>query len=404
MPTKLSALPLMAALLAGIAACDREPPTTAPSVSSAEDGALLTSPGFGLGRPLGFLSADQRRLFDRGRVVFATVFTPETGKGPLFNAASCATCHVSPVVGGVGPQVETHQTAFANGVCDDLEEIGGQVIQDSGTPAFQAALGLSKEPLLLEATGTGHRTTPSVLGFGLLEAVPNAEILRRADPNDLNHDGISGRAAVSPTGEVGRFGRKDNAATLDEFLSGAFIYEMGITNADEPEEQTVHGAPLPAGVDPAPDPEITPQDFNAAVSFVRFLAPPPPRFGFGDRRGRFLFARIGCASCHTPALFTGNNPVRVLSNRVVFAYTDLLLHDMGPDLSDICLAQAEPSEFRTEPLMGLRFKTAYLHDARATSIDQAIQMHGGEATAARNRYLSLSPAERATLVSFLSRL
>jgi CxxC motif-containing protein (DUF1111 family) len=404
MPTRLSALPLMAALLAGIAACDREPPTAAPSVTSTEDAALLSSSNFGLGRPLGFLSADQRRLFDRGRVVFATVFTPETGKGPLFNAASCATCHVSPVVGGVGPQVETHQTAFANGVCDDLEEIGGQVIQDSATPAFQAALGLSKEPLLNEATGTGSRTTPSVLGFGLLEAVPDAEILRRADPNDLNHDGISGRAAVSPTGEVGRFGRKDNAATLEEFLSGAFIYEMGITNADEPDEQTIHGGELPMGVDPAPDPEISPEDFNAAVSFVRFLAPPAPRFGFSDRRGRFLFTRIGCASCHVPALYTGRNAVRVLSNRVVFAYTDLLLHDMGPDLSDICLAQAEPSEFRTEPLMGLRFKTAYLHDGRASSIDQAIQLHGGEAAAVRTRYLSLSPAERATLVRFLSRL
>jgi CxxC motif-containing protein (DUF1111 family) len=404
MPAKLSALPLLAALIAGITACDRESPTNAPSATSADDGALLSSPGFGLGRPLGFLTADQRRLFDRGRVVFATVFTPETGKGPLFNAASCATCHVSPVVGGVGPQVETHQTAFAGGVCDDLEEIGGQVIQDSATPLLQAALGLSKEPTLGEATGTGHRTTPSVLGFGLLEAVPDAEILARADPDDRNHDGISGRAAVSPTGEVGRFGRKDNAATLDEFLSGAFIYEMGITNTDEPDEQTIRGAPLPDGVDPAPDPEITPEDFNAAVSFVRFLAPPTPRFGFSDRQGRWLFARAGCAGCHVPALYTGRNAARVLSNRVVFAYTDLLLHDMGPDLADICLAQAEPSEFRTEPLMGLRFKSAYLHDGRAHSIDEAIQLHGGEATNSRSRYLALTPGQRATLVRFLSRL
>jgi CxxC motif-containing protein (DUF1111 family) len=403
MPTKTSALPLFAALTVALAACDRGSPTDALSTNSPEGDALLDNAGFGLGRPLGFLSGDQRRLFERGRVVFATVFTDQTGKGPLFNAASCATCHLSPVVGGVGPQVETHQSAFAGGVCDDLEEIGGQVIQDSATAAFQG-LGIFQEPLLAEATGTGRRTTPSVLGFGLLEAVPDAEILRRADPNDANHDGISGRAAVSPTGEIGRFGRKDNAATLEEFLSGAFIYEMGITNEDEPDEQTIHGAPLPAGVDPTPDPEISPEDFAAAVAFVRFLAPPQPRFGFSDRRGRWVFAATGCADCHTPALRTGRNAVRVLSNRVVFAYTDLLLHDMGPDLSDICLAQAEPSEFRTEPLMGLRFKSAYLHDGRALSIDEAIRLHGGEAAGARDRYLSLRTSEKATLLRFLSRL
>jgi len=402
MPTRTSALPWLAALTVALGACDRESPTDALSATTPDD-ALFDNSGFGLGRPLGFLSRDQRQLFERGRVVFATVFTDQTGKGPLFNAASCATCHVSPVVGGVGPQVETHQTAFAGGVCDDLEEIGGQVIQDSATAAF-LPFGVSKETLLDEASGTGRRTTPSVLGFGLLEAVPDAEILRRADPNDLNHDGVSGRAAVSPTGEIGRFGRKDNAATLEEFLSGAFIYEMGITNADEPEEQTIHGAPLPGGVDPTPDPEITPEDFNATVAFVRFLAPPPPQFGFSDRRGRWVFAAAGCADCHTPALRTGRNAARVLSNRVVFAYSDLLLHDMGPDLSDICLAQAEPSEFRTEPLMGLRFKSAYLHDGRAHSIDEAVRLHGGEATGARDRYLSLRTSERATLLRFLSRL
>ena len=143
MPAKLSAL-LLAALFVGVAACDRPSPTDTPSGPTTEDDALLTPPsGFGLGRPLAFLSPQQLALFRRGRTVFSTVFTPETGKGPLFNAASCATCHVSPVVGGIGPQVETHQTAFVGGVCDDLEAIGGQVIQDSATPAFQA-LGVFK--------------------------------------------------------------------------------------------------------------------------------------------------------------------------------------------------------------------------------------------------------------------
>ena len=110
---------------------------------------------------------------------------------------------------------------------------------------------------------------------------------------------------------------------------------------------------------------------------------------------------IGCASCHVPALVTGPAPVKALSFRIVEAYTDLLLHNMGPDLADICLGRAKPAEFRTEPLMGLRFKTAFLHDGRAGSIAKAIHAHGGEASAARNRFVALSPLERGALLQFL---
>ena len=402
--TRLSHLAPIALLLIGVAACERDAPTAPPP-----DASLDAPVDFGLsslGRPLAMLSVDQRLLFQRGRVVFQTVFTPATGLGPLFNANACATCHVSPVPGGVGPQVETHQSAFVADVCSDLEDIGGQVIQDSATPALQA-FGVMKEPLLLEASGTGHRTTGNLMGFGLLEAIPDAEILARADPDDRNQDGISGRPDMTADGRVGRFGRKAQAATLDEFIAGAFIYEMGITNADEPDEQTIHGNPLPDGVDPTPDPELSAEDFDAAVAFVRFLAPPTARrfrFSFGDRRGRYLFARTGCGGCHTPALFTGRNPTFALRNRVVYAYSDLLLHDMGPALTDICLGEATPSEFRTEPLMGLRFKTAFLHDGRALSIDEAIRLHGGEGAGARDRFIALPAREQATLLQFLAGL
>lgn len=400
--TRWSSLSLVALLAA--AACDRDAPT------APQPDASLNAPGDffpgGLGRPLGMLSFDQRQLFQRGRAVFMTVFTPASGLGPLFNANSCATCHATPVPGGVGPQIETHESAFVGGVCNDLEDIGGQVIQDSATPALQA-FGFTKEPDLLEANGTGHRSTGNLMGFGLLEAIPDAEILARADSDDRNGDGISGRPDMTADGRVGRFGRKAQAATLDDFIAGAFIYEMGITNADEPDEQTIHGNPLPAGVDPAPDPEVSANDFDAAVSFVRFLAPPTARlfrFSFGDRHARFLFARVGCAGCHTPALYTGPNQTLALRNRVVYAYSDLLLHDMGPALADICLGQATPSEFRTEPLMGLRFKTAFLHDGRAHSIDEAIRLHDGEGARARDRFISLPASEQAALLRFLSGL
>ena len=88
----------------------------------------------------------------------------------------------------------------------------------------------------------------------------------------------------------------------------------------------------------------------------------------------------------------------------MYAYTDLLLHDMGPDLADICLGQATPAEFRTAPLMGLRFAHAYLHDGRATTIEQSILLHGGEGARSRDRFARLSPFERFTLLKFLGSL
>ena len=86
------------------------------------------------------------------------------------------------------------------------------------------------------------------------------------------------------------------------------------------------------------------------------------------------------------------------------AYTDLLLHDMGPDLADICLGQALRSEFRTEPLMGLRFASAFLHDGRATTVRRAIELHDGEARGARNRFLRLTEFEKRALQKFLQTL
>jgi len=181
--------------------------------------------------------------------------------------------------------------------------------------------------------------------------------------------------------------------------------EMGITNPLNQTEQTVGGLPFPAGIDPLPEPEISAAQFDAADAFVRFLAPPPRApLDFASALGSITFRKIGCASCHVPTLVTGANPVPALRFRFVSAYTDLLLHDMGPDLADICLGQAQPSEFRTEPLMGLRFATVFLHDGRAATVSQAIELHAGEAVRARNRFLRLKPFERRALLRFLRTL
>src|SRR5437773_942042 len=386
----------VAVITLGLAACERQLPT---------GGLLAKAGGSSLGRSLTGLKTDERELFDRGRAVFATVFTPETGLGPLFNAASCAECHEDPVAGAVGDEVEVHATSFQGAVCSDLSAVGGPVIQQLVTPALHNALGIDKEPVPALATATAMRTTPSILGFGLLDAVPEAEILARADPNDVNGDGISGRHNRTPDGRIGRFGSKAQVATLREFTSAAFVMKMGITNPELETEQTVGGEPLPAGVDPTGEPEISQDALDATDAFVRFLAPPPRQpLDLVGQIGAFEFLGIGCASCHLPVLVTGPNPIAALSLRVVPAYTDLLLHDMGADLADICLGQTLPSEFRTEPLMGLRFASTFLHDGRAATIRQAIELHGGEALGARNRFLQLTELEKYALVKFLKTL
>ena len=397
----------------GLGACEPNGPTAAPPDAGIATPEFLIVPA-SLGTPLRTLSGAQRRQFEMGRVVFSTVFTPQTGLGPLFNSVGCANCHEQPVVGGSGnndpaeggEDVEVHATAFHAGArCDDLAAVGGPVIQKQVTPALSDALHITSEPIPAAATDSGHRTTPDLFGFGLFDAVPDAEILARADPFDRNGDGISGRPNRTADGRLGRFGRKAQAATLREFNRDAFVMEMGITNPGNQTEQTVGGMPLPAGVDPLPEPEISAAQFNAADAFVRFLAPPPRApAGLAGLLGSAVFRRIGCAACHVPVLFTGFNRNPALRFQVVPAFTDLLLHDMGPDLADICLGQALPSEFRTEPLMGLRFATAFLHDGRAATIRQAIELHAGEALGARNRFLRLSDFERAVLMRFLRSL
>jgi CxxC motif-containing protein (DUF1111 family) len=358
------------------------------------------------GEPLAGLTKAQRDQFDRGKAIFTRTFTPETGLGPLFNADACGECHEDPVTGGVGDEVEIHATALlGNGFCDPLADLGGFVYQLQVTPALKNALGIDKEPIPSKATAQAQRTTPDVLGFGLLDAVPDSAILAYADPDDRNHDGISGRPNRFFDGRVGRFGRKALVPTLAEFNEGAFVAEQGVTTPAVPDEGTVGGQPIPPGVDPLPEPELDAQSLALANAFVRFLAPPaPPNLKGTAKQGRALFSEIGCDGCHVPKLKTGPSDVAALAHREVEAYSDLLLHDMGPELADICLGLASPSEFRTEPLMGLRFSTKFLHDGRATSLEEAIRLHGGESTAARDRFAALPPADRAAVLAFLKEL
>jgi CxxC motif-containing protein (DUF1111 family) len=357
------------------------------------------------GDPLPGLAQAERDRFARGKVVFDSEFTPHTGLGPLFDSTACGECHEDPKPGGRGDEVEVHATSFRDRVCDPLVQEGGPVIQQHTTPALKQALGIDSEPFPPSASARALRTSPVVFGRGLLDLVPDSLILSYADPDDKNHDGVRGRPNRSVDGRIGRFGRKAFVPTLREFNAGAFPVEMGVTDPAQPTEENIGGKPIPAGVDSTADPEINQEALDLADDFVRFLAPPTPaKVGKEGRRGRELFSQIGCAACHIPTLRTGDSPVPALRRREFSAYTDLLLHDLGPELADICLGRAAPGDFRTEPLLDLRDAKHFLHDGRATTLEQAIDLHGGEGATARSGFKVLTPADRAALIAFLKSL
>jgi CxxC motif-containing protein (DUF1111 family) len=185
---------------------------------------------------------------------------------------------------------------------------------------------------------------------------------------------------------------------------------MGVTTRAFPKEEPPGGEPLPAGVDPAPDPELPDSSLDQLTSFVRFLAAParevpsPKTSRDSVRSGQRIFGRIGCTDCHVPSLQTGAASTGALSNRSVQLYSDLLLHDLGSAMGGICAPNALPSEWRTAPLMGLRFRSGFLHDQRAQTVVNAINAHGGEAAQARQRFLRLSSDEQNRLLRFLASL
>ena len=356
--------------------------------------------------PLLGLNDDELERFEEGEEIFEGTFTAEQGLGPLFNAEGCAVCHSDPVDGGNGTIREIHATRIgAEGLCDVLLDLGGPVFQQQATQALTDALGITSEPIPAEASFQTLRSTPDVFGFGLLDAIPDETILALADPDDRNGDGISGRPNRMPDGRLGRFGRKAAISNLADFNEGAFLAELGLTTPRQLTENSVAGQPLPDGVDPAAEPEMAEKQVALTTDYVRFLAPPAPgKRGALEFEGQHLFTRIGCADCHVPSLRTGEHQVGPLSRQIVYAYTDLLLHDMGPGLADVCFGEALASEFRTEPLMGLRHVTNFLHDGRATTLSDAISAHDGEARAARDGFLSLTAHKREALLAFLQSL
>ena len=170
------------------------------------------------------------------------------------------------------------------------------------------------------------------------------------------------------------------------------------------------GAPVPPEVDPVPDPEAGPEISRALTDYMLLLAPantivPSTEEGrVQAERGRVVFEEIGCTACHTPVMYTGPNEVEPLNEKPVWLWSDLLLHDMGPELADNCGRDASPTEIRTEPLMGMRLKKRFLHNGATTDLRRVIELHGGESAISRNLFFALPGEDQMAVVRFLRTL
>ncbi len=376
------------------------------------------------------VTADRFPQMIHGKAVFNRVWqAPGTGNpqsgglGPLYNAASCADCHFRDGRGGrehapppliyrlsghssessLGPQLQDHHV---NGIGEGRVTVQRQPV--AGRFADGSPFELSQPRYTLQlsppqpgpAPTPGPRLPPTLVGLGLLEAVPAASIVAWADPEDRDGDGISGRAHwVGPRGEerLGRFGWQATHPSLEAQITNALYQDMGII--------------APRFADARTEAEIAEQPLRQLVAYVRLLAPPPVRDAApGFAAGEQLFQRIGCADCHRPELRTGTAQLAETADQTALAaqtirpYTDLLLHDLGPALAD---QGDNTSEWRTAPLWGLGLLPAVnghlrlLHDGRAQSFAEAILWHGGEATASREAFRQLSADERRVLLTFL---
>ena len=268
------------------------------------------------------------------------------------------------------------------------------------------------------------RVTPQMIGLGLLEAIPAAEIMAKADPLDSDGDGISGRASIVVSDArgvpmLGRFGWKAGQPSVIEQSAAAFSGDMGLSTPLHPSgagectaaQTACLAAPDGAGEDGV---EVSAEQLDMVGFYARNLGVPDRRNLDAPQvmRGKEMFYTTGCIACHTPKHVTARlSDAPAQSFQLIWPYTDLLLHDMGEGLADHRPeGVASGSEWRTPPLWGIGLTeqvsgTAnFLHDGRARTLIEAVLWHGGEAQAARDQVVAMPKTDRDALVAYLESL
>lgn len=369
--------------------------------------------------PLANATDAEREQFFAGDALFELPLRDADGLGPLYTRTSCGACHGSGVRGPGG--VQKMAVVLADGLtpADDQSALpfGNTVHPLFNGAATRGVLPPTDPSVKVKVT---TRVGPSILGRGYLEAVLDAEIERTANEQAARTDGIHGRVNhvvyASETSAdarfhrakkgdvvIGRFGLKARIATVDDFTADALQGDMGITSPLRPAEVANPDGltdDLKAGTD------VTMQSVHLRSMYVRLTAIPRRT---EDARGATLFAQVKCSACHVPALKTrADYPIAALAGIDAPLYSDVLLHDMGDALADgIREGEATSRDWRTPPLVGLRFVKRFLHDSRAETLEQAVLAHdspGSEAAGSVALFRALGEVDRAALLSFVGSL
>jgi CxxC motif-containing protein (DUF1111 family) len=362
--------------------------------------------------PVDGLTPEQNAQFLAGDIAFNDeVFTTGSGLGPTFVATSCGSCHAGDGKGH--PFTTLTRFGQIDSTGNTFLAMGGPQLQNRAIPGF------TPEQVPSLSTHSSF-TPPANTGLGFLDAVTDATIMAMSDPTDTNGDGISGvpnwnfvpsyvilrNGSMTRNGKyICRFGKKGATYDLLQQTATAYNQDIGISSTFE-HKDVYTGLTI--------DPEVSDKTVNDVVFYLKTLKAPIQRTPNdpGVTQGQQLFIQINCSGCHKPTLQTGYSPITVLSNKTIHPYTDLLLHDMGPALDDgYTEGTAKTSEWRTPPLWGLGLSENsqggqyfLMHDGRAATIPDAIQLHGGEATNSRNSFNALSDSDRQKIIKFLQSL
>lgn len=387
---------------------------------------ILMAAAAGMALADGLDAVTGKALFEREWIAAPASTDAADGLGPLFNGKSCNSCHKD---GGAARFFSLDGKLTARGLVVRLASPDGGPHRRFGTQLQDRAVaGLAAEgkvqaefqgsSLVVKAEfsdGEGKdvleeaRIAPSLRGRGRLEDIQDSAIMGLADPDDRDGDGVSGKARLvkgaDGTWKLGRFGNKATAANLDMQVADAAAIDLGLSSKLRPSphgdctlEQRACRAMATGQSAGFEGEEMSRQMISLIAGFVRSLEGP-------DRKpaaaGLDLFAATGCSACHRPEM-----PSR--SGKPLTVFTDLLLHDLGSEAAGKIPDQGfSPSEWRTAPLIDLDpmdGKRRYLHDGRAATVEQAIEMHGGEAQASRRAFQRLDSDDKKRLIEFLTGL
>ncbi len=383
----------------------------------------VPAPNTLLGEPIPDISFQQLQNHIKGDEEFGRTFGVLDGLGPIFVSNSCESCHIGDGKGHLSSTLTRFNRADGLDF-DPMISVGASQLQHRAITGYTAEV--------LPTTGIKgftRLTPPAVTGLGYLAAVTDADILAMADPDDANSDGISGVPNYFYPPDffvpqsfhikdnlgryIGRFGKKAGAIDLLQQTANAYLLDMGITSDFLMEDLYNELIGNHTG-DDFPDPEVPASVVRNTVFYLRTLKAPERRDANNPEvlKGEKLFSQIGCGTCHQPTLKTGLSDIETLTNKEFHPYTDLLMHDMGPGLDDnYTEGSARTSEWRTAPLWGIGLaedsqgdRAFLLHDGRAKSLEEAINLHGGESAKSRENYNGLSAAEKQNLIKFLKSL